>query len=72
MAQSAGFYILLYLRYIISHIKHGAVSQNESEVLSQEKLELSQPKTGLAGPIQNGQSKRRNSATGQRDQKEDR
>ena len=42
------------------------------EVLSQKKLELSQSKTGLAGPIQNGEPERRHTTTGQRDQKEDR
>jgi len=42
------------------------------EVVSQEKLEFSQPKTGLAGPIQNGESKRCHTTTDQRDQKENR
>jgi hypothetical protein len=52
MAQSAGFYILLILRYIILHIKHGAVSQYEPGVLSQKEVGIVSTERGPAGPIQ--------------------
>ena len=49
---SAGFYILLILRYIILHIKHGAVSQYEPGVLSQKEVGIVSTERGPAGPIQ--------------------
>ena len=72
MAQSAGFHILLILRYEF-HISNMAQSVSTNlKFWVKKKLELSQSKTGLAGPIQNGEPERRHTTTGQRDQKEDR